>query len=54
MPRLRNAGTGVVVNVSDDVAAALGAGWSPVEAESEQEAAPEKPQTRRRARKTDN
>lgn len=31
MPRLRNAGTGVVVNVDDDTASRLGQGWEPFE-----------------------
>jgi hypothetical protein len=33
MPRLRNEVTGVVVNVSDETAALLGADYKPVEAE---------------------
>jgi len=33
MPRLRNAATGVVVNVSDETAAALGTDYKPVEDE---------------------
>lgn len=35
MPRLRNERTGVVVNVSDDTAAALGSAWSPADVKRE-------------------
>ncbi|MFE9955840.1 hypothetical protein [Micromonospora sp. NPDC005299] len=31
MPRLRNATTGVVVNVSDEKAERLGSGWAPLD-----------------------
>lgn len=44
MARLRNTSSGVVVNVDDDTAARLGAGWEPADAPD----STEKPKTTRR------
>lgn len=43
MPRLRNARSGVIVNVSEDMAATLNSEWEPVT-----KPAPRKPAPRRR------